>query len=624
MGDRRDILVSEDKSWITNENFRLIIDSTFSTSGCCNVFLSDSMKDSKALFSQFRSIYPYEYHLKRSTYECDGYFLLGSSDNEIMESMEKVSSLLWKTEILIIVNNNVSNNSSILNNSIYGIANVNIVSISGTWKLSANYLKPRGFVTINRYEEMRRGNSVNFRGRELQVCSIYRPPMTYLNHTIVKTINGEQAEVFVMDNDMDWNGIETRLFLIMAEKLNFTWTIRKPEGGYTYGRRVNETIWKGGMIEMLREKKVDMAFASIWLTMDQNTFVHLSEPWYQVHLHFLVPRPRRTTSFWALSRPFSGAVWCLLLSALFLHCFYTYVRAWIDPKFPKKFRNFLITLTDLIGCLLSSSVPRACVTNKLQILLWQTAGWLIITAYCSSLAARLSSSDYENRIDTVEQFLAANLSWGNMGQVPPFRDYFDLTNPYSSQLPSKYRYIKNSTQLKKLIVQGDYAILGKIVGMSFFPDDYVSNDDLKNYRLMKQPVGNLYAAFAIQPWLLEPINRIMLYLKETGITIWHLRDVIRSLGSYNLHEVLVEHDGYDGNVQVLGLTPLGAGFSLLLVGSSIASLVFYLELKHAAAKTRSSSVRKLLREINRKREFFRGQDGRIWNHEISGCFKGFE
>lgn len=27
----------------------------------------------------------------------------------------------------------------------------------------------------------------------------------------------------------------------------------------------------------------------------------------------------------------------------------------------------------------------------------------------------------------MEQFLAANLTWGKMGQVPPFRDYFDLT-----------------------------------------------------------------------------------------------------------------------------------------------------------------------------------------------------
>lgn len=38
---------------------------------------------------------------------------------------------------------------------------------------------------------------------------------------------------FFKKTDLDWDGIEMRLFLIMAEKLNFTWTIRKPEGNYT-------------------------------------------------------------------------------------------------------------------------------------------------------------------------------------------------------------------------------------------------------------------------------------------------------------------------------------------------------------------------------------------------------
>ncbi|XP_076549044.1 uncharacterized protein LOC117600898 isoform X2 [Osmia lignaria lignaria] len=479
---------------------------------------SDSIEDWEALFSQFRSIYPHEYLLKRN--ECDGYFLLGSSDNEIMQSISKMSSLQTNKEILIIVNNNVSGDSNIFDGSMYEDANVNIVSLSGIWKLSENYLKPRVFTKLERYEEMVHDyNKIDFQGKEIQVCSIYRPPMTYFNRTINKTIDGSEVEVFIMDHELERDGIEMQLFLIMAEKLNFTWTIRKPKGNYRYGRRINETVWQGGMIEMLRNKQVDMAFGSIWLTYDQHAFINLSEAWYQVYLHFLVPRPRRTTSFWALTRPFSENVWYLLVSAIFLHSIYTWARAWLDPKFPKRFRNFLITLTDLIGCLLSSSVPKTMANNKLQILLWQTAGWLIITAYCSSLAAWLAGSEYESRIDSIEQFLASNLRWGEMGQPPPFRDYFDLT--------------------------------------------------------------------------------IIMWLKETGITVWHLRNVIRRRDNYNLREVRLEHDGYDGSVQVLGLTPLGAGFSLLLVGLSIATFVFYLELKHAA---KSTSVREILRDIDNKRK----------------------
>ncbi|CAL7946158.1 unnamed protein product [Xylocopa violacea] len=596
-GDRRSISISVVESWIADENFKKIIEHSFPFSKCCNVFLDDSTQDSEALFDQFRSTYPYEYVLMSSKRDdCHGYFLLGLNEKEIAQSIKNAS---WKSEILIVINSNISNNSSILDASTYKLANANVVSMSGTWKLTENYLKPRVFVKLDRYEEMRRNDDVNFHGRELQVSSIRQPPMTYFNRTIEKTIDGVRAEVYAMDTESDWDGIETRLFLIMAQKMNFTWTIRKPEGSYLYGRRVNDTVWKGGMIQLLHDRKVDMAFGSIWVTLDQNTFANLSIPWHQVYVHFLVPRPRRTTTFWALSRPFSIEVWCLLASVLLLHSWYTYTRAWIDPRFPKQFRNFLITVIDLIGILLSSSVPKAIAGNKLQVLLWRVAGWLIITAYCSSLAARLSTSEYESRIDTVEQFLEAGLVWGQSGQLPPFRDYFDTTDPHSAQLPSRYRRIRSNSQLNELFYRGNYAILGKTIDTCFFPNDNVANEHLKNYRLMKQSVGHFHTAFAVQPWLLKPVNRVIMWLKETGITIWHLRDVIRRRDSYNLREVLVEHDAYDGHAQILGLTPFGAGFSLLLVGSTIATIVFYLELKRAAKSGLCTRV--AIRRIHRKR-----------------------
>ena len=70
----------------------------------------------------------------------------------------------------------------------------------------------------------------------------------------------------------------------------------------------------------------------------------------------------------------------------------------------------------------------------------------------------------------------------------------------------------------------------------------------------------------------------MLWLKEGGISFYHLKDVIRRRASPSLHEVLIEHDFTDdGIAKVLGLTPLGAGFSLLIIGYFVSSFVFYLE-----------------------------------------------
>lgn len=44
-------------------------------------------------------------------------------------------------------------------------------------------------------------------------------------------------------------------------------------------------------------------------------------------------------------------------------------------------------------------MPKTVVPNRVEILLWQTVGWLIIAAYCSSLAARLATWEYESRYE---------------------------------------------------------------------------------------------------------------------------------------------------------------------------------------------------------------------------------
>lgn len=93
---------------------------------------------------------------------------------------------------------------------------------------------------------------------------------------------------------------------------------------------------------------------------------------------------------------------------------------------------------------------------RLQFQLWNMIGVHIVTAYSSSLAARLASSDYEKRylfywsnfifsainwkidwryydcsltnsIDTAQDFIEANLTWGREGLRPNFSVFRDHT-----------------------------------------------------------------------------------------------------------------------------------------------------------------------------------------------------
>lgn len=82
--------------------------------------------------------------------------------------------------------------------------------------------------------------------------------------------------------------------------------------------------------------KVDLAFGSVWLTQNHNEFVNMSTPWIEMFMHFLVPRPQSITNFWALTRPFTVQCWILVIIMLFVKSMYMYIRARIDPKFPKR------------------------------------------------------------------------------------------------------------------------------------------------------------------------------------------------------------------------------------------------------------------------------------------------
>ncbi|XP_071558925.1 uncharacterized protein [Temnothorax nylanderi] len=565
--DKRNIMKnSKAESWISTENFTTMVKKSFLYSKCCNVFLSESIYDVEVLFNQFINVYPHEYLLHRIIYDCQGYFLLGPTDKEIEKAMRVVPSSISTTEILVIINGELKNTSKLFNVSLYGNSNANIVSRSGIWTLSENYLSPRFFLKVNSYEDlMSEFNTVNMRGRELRVCTFYQPPFSYLKKTTKKIINGVEEEVFLADNDKEKDGIEVKLFLVIAEKLNFTWTIQKLDGNYRYGRR-NGTEWSGGVIQLIREKRIDLAFGSIWLTQSHNEFVNMTTPWIQMFIHFLVPRPQPITNFWALTRPFSVNCWILVIIMLFVESIYMYTRARIDPKFPKRklkmvkisqlsFSKHFLHDTELIVRLVGTWVPQNTANARFELHLWQTTGFLLITAYCSSLAARLTSSEYEDRIDTVRQFLEANLSWGHIGPVPFWPEYLIWKyDPYTSQLPTKYIAVY---------------VFGKVIDSIFFPEDEIFNEDIKDYRLMREQVGNYYSSFAVQSWLLRPVDTMTLWLKESGIAHFHLNDVIHRRASFNLREVVEEYDGLNGNFIALGLTPLGAGFTTLVVASSV-------------------------------------------------------
>ncbi|THK32957.1 ionotropic receptor 123, partial [Diachasma alloeum] len=504
-GDRNVMIDFQRASWLDDQDFKGMIDYSFGGSRCCNIFVEGVTDGVNALFHQFIKLYGHDYTVNKINRKCNAYFLLAEESTSLISAVEKVPTTIALTEILIIFNAEIEKNSLLFNASIYENANVNLVSRTGRWSLSEMFLLPRVFKKVSSNSDMKHNKGiVDLEGRELQVATFYVPPLSYLSTSENRTVNGIEGEFFSSNDTMEWDGVEVKLFMIIAKQLNFTWMIRKPNGGYRYGRAMNST-WHGGMIGQLFRKEVDLAFGGIWFMYDPFRYVNLSVPWYQVSIHFLVPRPHPIINFWALTRPITLEVWIAVAVTIAMQSLNVWFKAWINPKVPSRFKSFSNTLTELIGRLVGSWAPRKTVGLRVQLQLWHFAGLLIVTAYSSSLAARLTTPDYEQRIDTADQFLKANLTWGREGPIPKFDDYFE--EQYREKMRERFQSENSPDERQSKIEQGNYAIVGKIIRSIFFPENDIHSSDLHNYRVMKEGFGKYYVCFATQPWLVLSIDR---------------------------------------------------------------------------------------------------------------------
>lgn len=62
----------------------------------------------------------------------------------------RVPSAISSTEILVVFDNILPDNSKLLNGSLYRNANANLIAASGMWSLTENFLEPRVFEKVER------------------------------------------------------------------------------------------------------------------------------------------------------------------------------------------------------------------------------------------------------------------------------------------------------------------------------------------------------------------------------------------------------------------------------------------------------------------------------------------
>ena len=77
----------------------------------------------------------------------------------------------------------------------------------------------------------------------------------------------------------------------------------------------------------MRNEKPDVVFTKMQLGGMKSSIFNLTIPFGQTDLHFLVPKPKLRTSFWALVTPFTPIVWILITIMLIIQSVFVYTKA---------------------------------------------------------------------------------------------------------------------------------------------------------------------------------------------------------------------------------------------------------------------------------------------------------
>ncbi|KAG8312871.1 hypothetical protein J6590_013208 [Homalodisca vitripennis] len=127
-------------------------------------------------------------------------------------------------------------------------------------------------------------------------------------------------------------------------------------------------------------------------------------------------------------------------------------------------------------------------------------------------------------IDSVKDIVLGNFLWGEpeYNNVSKRALYFNLEDPWQSQLENRFRNLTSDTSTAALR-SGKFVFPVQRFGYSyvFIDVDGLETNDLREFRLMKQTLNEFYVSFKFskQSPLLDILNLLALRITSKGINL---------------------------------------------------------------------------------------------------------
>lgn len=222
----------------------------------------------------------------------------------------------------------------------------------------------------------------------------------------------------------------------------------------------------------------NFALCSVWLT--DHLLHRFDVTGYSSHLcgTFLVPKPAPIAQASYIYYPLEDEVWILIFSflvitALLYHCFSRIVNSrslgqWCSQlNAPTEFESLSRSFLDVINIVTSHGLPKIFHRPSIQILIisWTLLSLLLGTAYSTKLMSVLARPLFSKAVDTVHDFIAEGLFWGEIGDRESMKqdlvvtgndDYIELAKRMvvEEDLEERYRNIETGNYARFVKVGG--------------------------------------------------------------------------------------------------------------------------------------------------------------------------
>ncbi|PSN37715.1 hypothetical protein C0J52_36908 [Blattella germanica] len=405
----------------------------------------------------------------------------------------------------------------------------------------------------------------NYLGRFVRGITFHCPPLVFATKETRRNSSyiGRRVQ----------RGVEMSIFLEIARRLNFTWTLRVfPEYSLWWGHN-NNTDFRGVDV-MLATGQADVAFGSLWTSSEHQDSVDFSVPWTLQTTSFLVPRSSTLIlGIKRLSTPFQTTVWMLIFLCIAIVLFFIsiFFRGFEKIQQNQIYHRWL--LNDVILTLVAGTSPN----TSMRILLWhwQMFCTIMIAGYCSNLVAHLSSPFYNHPLDSIEDLVNAGLSWGYDFPLPE-EQLFDLQNRWHVQFIARFEVETEQSQANDRVKSKTYAVLARKLEDSNYiiGAEELDATSLHSLHLMKEYLIRRYLCFGFNkhsPYKYH-FDDILKRLISSGIIIyWQRHTKTTSVFSEAEYSIRTSFP------KPLLLENLQGAFFILMLGHLIALITFLIE-----------------------------------------------